>query len=297
MSEVIASVSRPEPEDVLAGEAIGRIRALSASLNRSEARVARRILAEPTGIVFRSVSEVAAEAGTSISTVVRCCQTLGFRGFQDMKIALARASIAPLQRIQGDIRADDSPQDVLHKVFSASEDAIRESTATIEPGPFAAAVGAIRAARRVLFVGVGTSAPLAQDAAYRFLTIGLRAEAPADVHVQHVVARLLGSEDVCVAISHTGSTRETLAAVRAASTAGATVVSLTSFARSPLTTASHIAIVSGSRETSFRMEAMASRIAHLCVLDALFVAVALAQQDRATEVLDITASVLSEHRY
>ena len=42
---------------------------------------------------------------------------------------------------------------------------------------------------------------------------------------------------------------------------------------------------------------MASRVAHLCVLDAMFVAVALARQERSTDYLDITANVLSEHRF
>jgi RpiR family carbohydrate utilization transcriptional regulator len=106
-----------------------------------------------------------------------------------------------------------------------------------------------------LFAGVGTSAPLTQDAAYRLAAIGIAAEAYSDVHVQHLHARLLREGDVCVAVSHTGSTRETLEVVGAARAAGALAVAITSFARSPLTELVEHVIVAGTCEVSFRLEA------------------------------------------
>lgn len=42
--------------------------------------------------------------------------------------------------------------------------------------------------------------------------------------------------------------------------------------------------------------AVASRIAHLAVLDALFVAVCLADPDRARRTQALTADVITEHR-
>ena len=149
--------------------------------------------------------------------------------------------------------------------------------------------------RRVLFLGVGTSAPLCQDAAYRFAAIGVIDEAPADVHVQHVLARVLHRRDVCVTVSHTGSTRETLEAGAAAS-AGATTVAITSFARSPLTELVDHVIVAGTREVAFQLEAMASRLAHLALLDALLVAVADRDEARSEAALELYTDVLGEHR-
>jgi len=52
-----------------------------------------------------------------------------------------------------------------------------------------------------------------------------------------------------------------------------------------------------ARETKFRTEAMTSRIAQLCVLDALIAALALANYDRATETLRKTFDVLSLKRF
>jgi RpiR family carbohydrate utilization transcriptional regulator len=171
-----------------------------------------------------------------------------------------------------------------------------DATATVDEAAFQATVDLLATSRVVLFAGVGTSAPLAQDAAYRFRAIGVHAEAPPDAHVQHVTARLLRPEDLCIAISHTGSTRETLATAGAAKAAGAATAAITSFARSPLTEIVDHVIVAGARETAFRLEAMASRLAHVAVLDALLVAVAFLDEARAQHALELYTDAISEHR-
>lgn len=263
-----------------------------------EAKVARAIIDEGDRLIYRSASEVAALAGAALSTVVRTCQTLGFKGFQDLKLSLAREGRpASSEEIQGDVHPDDSPAAVLAKLKGSARDAVEHGIAHVSPDEFDAAVQAIADARRVLCLGVGTSAPLAQDAAYRFLWIGLDAEAPGDVHVQHVRASLLGPGDVALVVSHTGSTRETVTTARAASTGGATVIAVTSFPRSPLTETAGIKLVAATRETSYRVEALASRLAHLVVLDALWVATALRRGDEALGTTRRINDVISDHRY
>ena len=147
----------------------------------------------------------------------------------------------------------------------------------------------------MLFGAVGTSAPLAQDAAYRLATLGISASFIPDVHHQHVSARMLHPDDVFFAVSHTGSTIETLAAARAARDSGATTIALTSFSTSPLTECVQYALVAGSAETSYRVEAMASRIVHLAVLDALYVTLSL-RRVASSSALALTEDVLIEHR-
>lgn len=287
MTVVEGLVSPPPGSSVAA-----RIRAALPSLVPSDAKVARFILDDPD-VVYRSVSQVADQAGTSASTVVRCCKQLGYEGFQHLKIALARD--LALANPQDRAHADDTRTGVLHRVMASSRDAIDQSLSTVDEGEFDRAVSALRIAGRVLCVGVGTSGPLAQDAAYRLLTIGVDANGPADIHVQCVAARLLRPGDVCVAVSHSGATRETLTAAEAAAEAGATTIAVTSFSRSALTRLVDIVLVAGGPEMSFRLEAMASRIAHLSVLDALYVALAL-ESDHAQDRLDTTAQTLAKHR-
>jgi DNA-binding MurR/RpiR family transcriptional regulator len=273
-----------------------RIRATLPTLQASDARVAQAIVDDPESAIYRSASEIASIAQTSTATVVRCAQKLGFRGFHDLKLALARDQ-ATFQSAPGSGHSGEDDGNVLAQVTAAGAQTVRDAAALVDPEAFDAAVEALHDAGRILFVGVGTSGPLAQDAAYRFRAVGLIAEAPADVHVQHVAGRLLGPGDVCIAISHTGSTRETLEIVAGAKAAGATTIAVASFISSPLNEVADIVLTAGTREVSFRLEAMASRLAHMAVLDALLVAVADREPGRSQAALDIYADVLAEHRY
>jgi DNA-binding MurR/RpiR family transcriptional regulator len=267
------------------------------NLQPSDARVAQVFVDRPNVVIYRSATEVAEMADTSSATVVRCAQKLGFKGFHDLKLALAQ-ELAVFERESEDVSEPDSDPRlaVLAQVTKAGAETVRDAGAMVEPEAFAAVVAALDAARQVLFVGVGTSAPLCQDAAYRFMAIGVPATAPHDIHVQHVNARLLGPDDVCVVVSHTGSTRESLQVAEAARATGATTVAITSFSHSPLTELVDHVIVAGARELSFRLEAMASRLAHLALLDALLVAVAAGNEERARRALQAYTDVLGEHR-
>jgi RpiR family transcriptional regulator, carbohydrate utilization regulator len=279
------------------GSVAERARAASGSLPPAEARVVQALLVRGAGVIHASVSEVAAAAEAGVGTVVRACQSLGFKGFQAAKIALAQDLVPLDERPQEDLSNDDEPLDVLTKLAGSSSEALRRATASVSATGLARAIELLASARRVLCLGVGTSAPLAQDAAYRLATIGIDADAPTDVHVQHVRARLLTADDVALAVSHTGATQETLGAVHGASEAGAAIIAITSFTTTPLTDLADVALVAGGRETSYRVEAMASRMAHLLVIDTLFTSLILADPRRARPAQQRVADVLAEHRF
>ncbi len=279
------------------GAVAERVRAASSSLPPAEARAVQVLLTRGAEVIHASVSEIAAAAETGVGTVVRACQSLGFKGFQAAKIALAQ-DLLPLEaRPQEDIPNDAEPRAVLATRARCSGDALRRATASVSSADLARAIELLACARRVLCLGVGTSAPLAQDAAYRLTTIGIDADAPPDVHVQHVRARLLSVADVAMAVSHTGATQETLGAVRGATEAGARVIAVTSFSTTPLTELADVSLVAGGLETSYRVEAMASRLAHLLLIDSLYTSLVLSGAQRARQAQRLTADVLAEHRF
>jgi RpiR family transcriptional regulator, carbohydrate utilization regulator len=290
--------------ETVSGEALGRspgavaerVRAATGSLSPAEARAVQELLARGVQVINASVTEIATAADTGVGTVVRACQSLGFKGFQAAKIALAQDLLPLDERQHEDVGPADEPLDVLTKLAASSGDALRRATASVSQAELARAIELLASARRVLCLGVGTSAPLAQDAAYRLTTIGIDADAPPDVHVQHVRARLLSVSDVAMAISHTGATQETLGATRGAREAGARVIAITSFSMTPLTELADVVLVAGGRETSYRVEAMASRLAHLLVVDSLFTSLVLGDAQRARKAQRLTADVLADHR-
>jgi DNA-binding MurR/RpiR family transcriptional regulator len=238
------------------------------------------VLADPDAVVLCSARDVAQTAGTSTTTVVRCCRSLGFAGYQDLRLALARSVESPVPATEP-IGPHDSSGELLAKVVAAGAGAVSQSVSSLDTGELTKAIALLRGSRRVLFAAIGTAFPLALDAAYRFRHIGVDADAPQDTVMQRVAARRLGPGGVCVAVSHAGAAPATLAAARQAAAGGAPVIAVTSFHGTPLALLADVLLVAGSQEHSVRIEATASRLVHLTILDTLFMGVLQDRPDAA----------------
>lgn len=274
-----------------------RIRVRQASLGPSTRSIADFILQNPRQVVGMSVTELAEATGASDGSVINLCRQIDLTGFQQLKLSLAQEVVQPVQFIHEDMQPLDDTNTVCRKMFHAGIQALRDTLSVLDPDAVDEAVRLIRAADRVEIYGIGSSAPIAEDAQYRMLRIGLNAKVVVDSHVQAISASRTGPDVAVLTISHSGATHETLAATRLAKEAGAKTIIVTNFANSPLQAYADVKLFTMARETKFRTEAMTSRIAQLCVLDALIAALALADYERATDALRKTFDVLSLKRF
>ncbi len=275
---------------------LDRIAAVRRELPPTAGRIADFIVANASDVVHMSVTEVAERAGSSEGSVIGLCQQLGARGFQQIKIALARDLVQPVQFIHEDLEPDDSIATVVEKIFRSDMQALLDTQKALDLGALTRAVAVIRKASRVELFGIGSAATIAEDANYRLLRIGVNSRATVDSHIQAITASLCTPDVVVITISHSGSTIETLTATRLAKEAGATTIVVTNFGRSPLLAHADIVLNTLARETQFRTEAMTSRIAQLAIVDALIAALALADYDRAVDTIGKTFDVLSTKR-
>lgn len=274
-----------------------KLRALRPGLPAKAARIADFILENVEAVVTMSVTEVAERCEASEGSVIALCQALGARGFQQVKLALAREVVQPVQMIHEDLARGDDESAVIGKVFGSGLQALQDTQKVLDPAALEAAVLALHAAKRVEVYGIGSAAPMAEDAHYRLLRIGIDARLATDSHVMAISAALTGPGVATLTISHSGSTIETVAAARLAKEAGATTICLTNYGRSPLLAQADIVLHTMARETRFRTEAMTSRIAQLAVVDALIASLALRRYDRSLDTIARTFEVLSVKRF
>jgi DNA-binding MurR/RpiR family transcriptional regulator len=276
---------------------LARIRTMQPTLPRGARQIADFVLAQPADIMHMSVTELAEGAGVSEGSVINFCRSLGMSGFQQLKLSLAQESVQPVQYIQEDLDIDDTADLYCRKIFHAGIQALRDTLSVLDPGVLSKAVATLRAARRIEVYGIGSAATIAEDAHYRMLRIGLDARLAVDSHVQAISAAQAGPDVAVLTISHSGATVETVAATRLAKEAGAKTVVITNYARSPIQAYADLVLFTMARETRFRTEAMTSRIAQLCVVDALIAGLALSDYDRSTAALKQTFDVLSIKRF
>jgi RpiR family carbohydrate utilization transcriptional regulator len=267
-------ISRPELST------LARVRSSVTSLGPSERKVAAVILTQPDDVMEWSTAEVAQAAATSTATVIRACQSLGFRGFQHLRLELARSSSS---RFRAHDAANDDPgpgpgpgpEDTVARTFADAVEAVRLAEENVETAGLESAAAALRTARRVVLVGNGFSGPPLQDFAMRLSVVGRAAEAPVDALAQQFAAHSLREGDLCFALSYSGANVQTLRACTAAADQGATVSLVTSYARSPIARISDIVITTGPAGASHDVDPFLARLGHTVVLHALHSALAL----------------------
>lgn len=278
----------PEP-----GGVVARIQSLLPTLQPSERRVAEAFLARPDWAIEASSQEVGTAAGVSRATVVRTCQRLGFAGYPQLRVLLAR-----------DLGIDRSTavaasESGLREFYRTVADSLDVMTALLDDESVDRAVRILAGARRVLVAGNGLSAPVAAEAAMRLTAVGQPADAPPDYMTQQIQARLLTAEDACLIVSGSGATDTSVRVAEAAAAAGAPVVVLTSFGGTPLAEHATVTLVTGMRQTSFSDEITRSvRVPQTLLVNALVQTIAARYPDVAAaaraRLLDVIGGALVE---
>ncbi|MFG1607724.1 MurR/RpiR family transcriptional regulator [Actinoplanes sp. NPDC049265] len=278
-----------------------RARGLLPSLSPAERRVAQVIIDEAATAARLTISDLAARARSSETTVIRFCRAMGFSGYPELRLTLAaeagRADRADAtEPIGGDISETDDLGQVVKKIAFADARAVEETATQIDIAVLEQVVDVVAGARRVDIYGVGASAFVAADFQQKLHRIGRIAYAWSDMHMALTSAALLDDRDVAFGISHTGTTVDTIEAFTLAGRHGARTVALTNFPKSPITRVADLVLTTAARETTFRSGAMASRLAQLTVIDCVFVGVAQRTFRETRAALDVTyAAVRGRH--
>jgi RpiR family carbohydrate utilization transcriptional regulator len=274
-----------------------RINGTYAALRTAEQRVADFILKYPEELIHLTVTELAERTQTSESTVVRLCQKIGYKGYQEFKIMLARDLVGPTETVYEQIEPTDSLATLKAKVFQANAQALKDTIEVLSDEELQKAVTAIAGARRVEIYGIGGSGPLAYDAYHKFMKLGIPAVWLCDSDLMAMSSSLLLPGDVAIGISHTGASRDVCDAMELAQKAGATTICVTHRATSPITKVSNIKLYTAAAETAFGSDAMSSRIGQLSIIDTLYVGIALSNYDSALTHVQKTREASAGKRY
>ncbi len=264
-----------------------RLRGLYPSLKTALRKVADVILRQPEMAIYASVNEVAAVSAVSEATVMRFCRILGFKGFQDFKIALAREMVIPSPRFYEEV-GDEGEDEfaIVRKVFQTNGVALKDTLEILEIEAMKEAAQLLLTARQIMVVGVGGSGPAVTYAGNRFLLLGLKAYMCTDFYLMLMAASMLSRQDVVLAISNLGTTREIVETAGIARDKMARVICITNNSLSPLARMSNPALVTASREVTLPEEAVASLICQIAILDALFALIGQTQGGKSREALD-----------
>ena len=267
--------------------------------SKSEKRLADFFIQNPEEASGKTINEVSERVGVSKATIVRFTRTLGYSGYRDFILRFSSyGGNGEDKQIPNflEVGPEDSVGHIIHHIFKSSLQTMEQTMAICDEDSISKTIKAMNRARRIDFFGMGAGSIIAQDAQQKFLRINKISYAFADSHLQTTVAATLTAEDVCVVISYSGETVDTLRIAELAKQSGAFVVSITKYSENSISKIADVNLFVSSPETEIRSAAMGSRISQLCVIDVLYTAVLSLEYDHAKEHLNTTRKILSKSK-
>lgn len=258
------------------------------SLTNTERKVADYILKNDKETLNYTVTELAERAEVSDATVVRFCRSVGYKGYQDLKINLARDTMDPHKHFSMSLEEGDTPAQITEKIIRSEIQVLEETIGLLDMEEMERAARAIKAARRIIFFGSGGSILVAQDAMHKFLKIGVQCIVQEDVDIQAMESALMGKQDVAVGISHSGTNQNVIECLKTARAGGAVTIGLTTYGKSPLQKYCDYLLMTSTKETVFKSESLTARIAQLAVIDSLAAIISFMDYDQAYEAIQKT---------
>lgn len=260
----------------MSDDVMALIRTRYKALSQSQALVAEYVMANPEKVMLLSLFDLATACGVSEPTVIRFLRKLGYASYQVFRVAVAQNSARDTDKsLYSDVAQGDSCRDIMHKVISSTKCSLDDLPQVLSPESLEAAGRLILHARQVLILGVGASYAIAFDFYHKLLKLGISVQSCNDPHLININCRNLNPDCLLIAISHSGESREILDGVSGAEAAGCPICAITSFPSSSLAKKSTVKIISSSLETNYRSDSMTSRIIQLCIIDMLYIHLAL----------------------
>lgn len=245
------------------------IRSRMHTLPDGERKVAEFALRHTEDLLGLTVTDLAQRLDVSDATVIRFCQRLGYAGYKEFRILVARNLKGEGPDIYAELSIDDDAATVLQKTTRLSMQSLQDTLSTLDAAELERASRALLRGRTVGLFGVGGSGGIAVVAQQRLLRVGVSAFACTDAHTIRLICRRLGRRDVGIGIAHSGNTGEIVNALEVMRSLGAVTIALTNRAESLLTSVADIVLLTGAAETPLASEAGASRIVQLAAIDAL----------------------------
>lgn len=253
------------------------------SLSKQQKKLADYILKNPSEFVGLNSIEVGERADVSTATVVRFAQQMNLENFSDLKIAIASQLSSGKVTVDAVIDENDSTSVMSEKLEQVYASSVQKSFAMLNIEDINRAVKLVNSAKHVYLLGVGTSGLVAYDLYHKLNRYGIKTFYETDPHMSLEFLTTATKDDVVIAISYSGKTKEVSVGTEYAFENKIPVISITR-ADSYLFDSSNVVLCVPDNERTIRVAAIASKLSTMYVADLLFISV---MQERFATMKDV----------
>ncbi|HHK7443183.1 TPA: MurR/RpiR family transcriptional regulator, partial [Streptococcus pneumoniae] len=200
------------------------------------------ILVRDSEIVYETSSEIVSKVKVGEGTLNRFCKKIGYSGFQELKLKMTKDILElESQKMSSDTFIDEIKNNYL---------SIVESTRKLIDGrQIELAIKLIREANQILMIGVGSSGNAAREFESSLLRIGIISKTVIDTHFQLMHTALLKDNDLIIAFSLSGSTKEVEETLLNAKRKNVKIISITNYSSRNIAKLSDCVLLTSKKES------------------------------------------------
>lgn len=268
-----------------------KIKGKYSSLPRNQKKVADYFIDNFDKIPFLNVHDIAKSTGTSVASVVRFAQSVGFEGFSEIRDAVAETLQNQMnnQTIFPLFDKHSIEEDLLTEVANVDIMNINNTLNLIERKTFDDVINRIQKADRVFTAGLGISYLLSEILAYQLTQVGIDSTVLKHTHTLfHEQVLFMNKKDLLIVFSFPPYSKETVEAASFAKNRNIDVIAITNKHASPITFFTKANLIVKSENMLFTNSFAAISV----LINAIATACALKRKSRAKKILKETEEIM-----
>ncbi|EMF0614717.1 MurR/RpiR family transcriptional regulator [Enterococcus faecium] len=230
-------------------------------LTKSEKKVADFILNSGKTVIYSTMSDIKKNTKVGDATIIRFCQKIGFSGFSDLKIEIAKEDFSQKKEHPTSVKYYD-------EIANSLTEALYSTIRLLDEEKLNEAIKMITQSKNIYIFGVGSSGNTSLDLENMFLRVGVQAKAVLDPHFQAQVASLLTVNDLVIIFSLSGKTKDTYDSLKIAKKNGAKIIAITNYIHSPIGKSADL-VLQTAIEEFLNGGSLAGKISQLYICDLL----------------------------
>ncbi|MEN0660727.1 MurR/RpiR family transcriptional regulator [Caldifermentibacillus hisashii] len=236
------------------------------------------ILKNIDNVIYMTIYELSKKTYTSVSTIVRYCQKLGFEGFKAFKIELTRQLAKNINEeeyisnLTENIRnSSNSFMDLAKFLGDISQKIISKTFMSLSENKIRKIVELMTNAKNIYGIGLSYSYLRLQDFQTKLLRLGINIQIIPLQAEQFYLAYHSTSEDLAILVSYSGNTAEVMNDARILKNNGTPIIAITSNLNSYLAETATVTIsVPKFESPSDRYSTFVSQISIEYILNVLY---------------------------
>jgi DNA-binding MurR/RpiR family transcriptional regulator len=262
-----------------------------AGLSKNNKKLADFFIDNLDKIPFLNVQAISENTGTSVASVIRFAQRIGFNGFSDLREAVAESFQARISKkeIYPLFEKHKADEDILTEVANVDIANINDTLNGIERRTFKMVIDSILKAERVFTAGLGISYLLAEILAYQLNQVGKDASVLKHTHTNfHEQILFMSKKDLLIVFSFPPYSTETIEAAKFAYERGIQVIAVTNKEASPVTFYTRANLIVNSENMLFTNSFAAISV----LINAIATACAMREKSKAQKIMKETQEIM-----